>query len=189
MANSKPKYISHVLCRTRQLDTMIGWYETVLQAKVYYRNELLAFLSFDDEHHRIALAQSDIAVERPAQAVGVEHICFGFEDFAGLVQTYERLKQEEILPERPVNHGMTTSLYYRDPDGNRIELTVDNFLTKAEGVAVITGKDMEYLGRPPFGFSFDPDELVRLYRSGASHAQLARIGMPEGAVIAPHVSD
>ena len=46
---------------------------------------------------------------------------------------------------------------------------------------------MAYLGRPPVGFSFDPDELVRLYHSGASHAQLARIGMPEEMVIAPHV--
>lgn len=192
MANSKsskPTYISHVLYRTRQIDTMIRWYETVLQAKVHYRNELLAFLSFDDEHHRIALAQSDTAVERPAQAIGFEHVCFGFLDFGGLVQTYERLKQEGIVPERPVNHGMTTSLYYRDPDGNRVELTVDNFPTKAEGVAVISGKDMEYLGRPPFGFAFDPDELARLYHSGAPPEQLARIGMPEGTVFAPHVPD
>jgi catechol-2,3-dioxygenase len=27
---------------------------------------------------------------------------------------------------RPFNHGLTTSLYYRDPDGNKVELQVDN---------------------------------------------------------------
>ncbi|MBI3247433.1 MAG: VOC family protein [Deltaproteobacteria bacterium] len=184
---SKPAYISHVLYRTRQMDAMVRWYEAVLQAKVSYRNDMVAFLSFDDEHHRLALAQTEAAVERPPAQAG--HVCFGFADFGGLVQTYERLKQEEgILPERPVNHGMTTSLYYRDPDGNGVELAVDNFPTKAEGMAVISGKDMEYLGRPPFGFAFDPDDLVRLYHTGASHGELARIGMPKDVVLSAGAS-
>jgi len=32
-----------------------------------------------------------------------------------------------------VNHRPTTSMYYRDPDGNRVELQIDNFPTAKEG--------------------------------------------------------
>ena len=35
------------------------------------------------------------------------------------------------------------------------------------------------IGRPPFGYTFDPDELARLYHQGASGEELARIGIPD----------
>jgi hypothetical protein len=40
-----------------------------------------------------------------------------------------------IRPFYSINHGPTTSLYYTDPDGNRVELLVDNFATAGEGQA------------------------------------------------------
>ena len=44
-----------------------------------------------------------------------------------LVATYERLKGLGIEPYWTIDHGPTTSLYYRDPDGNQVELQIDNF--------------------------------------------------------------
>src|SRR3546814_17462514 len=41
--------------------------------------------------------------------------------------TYERLRDKGIRPVFPINHGPTTSMYYADPDGNQIELQVDNY--------------------------------------------------------------
>ena len=43
---------------------------------------------------------------------------------------YLRLKKQGIVPHTCMNHGFTTSLYYLDPDGNEVEIQVDNFKTK-----------------------------------------------------------
>ena len=40
-----------------------------------------------------------------------------------------RLKGEGIEPYWCLNHGPTTSMYYKDPDGNKVELQIDNFDT------------------------------------------------------------
>ena len=52
-----------------------------------------------------------------------------FADSATCLYTYARLKGDGIEPYWCINHGPTTSLYYKDPDGNQIELQVDNFPT------------------------------------------------------------
>jgi hypothetical protein len=49
-----------------------------------------------------------------------------------LLSTYRRLKAAGKLPHWPISHGVTTSMYYRDPDNNRVELQIDNFATSAE---------------------------------------------------------
>lgn len=38
-------------------------------------------------------------------------------------------------------------------------------------------QEMAEIGRPPFGYTFDPDELARLYHQGVPAETLARIGM------------
>ena len=38
---------------------------------------------------------------------------------------------------------------------------------------------MAEIGRPPFGYTFDPDELARLYHQDVPEETLARIGLPE----------
>ena len=78
----------------------------------------------------------------------------------------------------PLNHRFTTSLYYHDPDGNQVELSVDNFPTKEECSAFVRSEQMAEIGRPPFGYTFDPDELARLYHQGVPEDTLARIGLP-----------
>ena len=44
-----------------------------------------------------------------------------------LLDTYQRLKSDGIVPHGCLDHGMTTSFYYVDPDGNSVELQCDNF--------------------------------------------------------------
>ncbi len=176
----RPAYISHYGIRARRYREMIRWYKTVFSARVQHENEFLAFMTFDDEHHRLVIFEDDATVDKPATAAGVDHVGYGLASFGDLVLTYERLKAEGITPFLPLNHRFTTSLYYRDPDGNEVELSVDNFPTKGECDAFVRSERMEEIGRPPFGYAFDPDELARLYHQGVPHEALARIGVPDG---------
>jgi catechol-2,3-dioxygenase len=180
MGGTKSPYISHYGIRARRLGEMIRWYKRVFRAKVQHENEFLAFMTFDEEHHRLVIFEDPETVERPATAAGVDHVGYGVASFGDLVETYERLKAEGVTPFAQLNHRFTTSLYYRDPDGNEVEFSVDNFPTKEECGAFVRGEEMAEIGRPPFGYDFDPDELARLYHDGAPAETLARLGMPEG---------
>jgi catechol-2,3-dioxygenase len=177
--NSKPAYISHYGLRTRRRKEMIQWYQTVFGAKIQHENDFLAFMTFDEEHHRLVIWEDPDTVDKPETAAGIDHVGYGLPSFGDLVAAYERLKAQDIIPFLPLNHKFTTSLYYHDPDGNEVELSVDNFTTKDECNHFIQSDDMMEIGRPPFGYSFDPDELAKLYHDGASAEQLARIGMPQ----------
>jgi len=72
---------------------------------------------------------------------------------------------------RPINHGPTTSFYYRDPDGLRIELQVDNFATVGELKGYFQSDDF---AANPIGVPVDPEQLVRDYRAGVPLAELLR---------------
>jgi len=171
--------ISHYGIRAQRYKAMVQWYQTVFHAKIQHENEFLAFMTFDEEHHRLVIFEDPATVAKPENAAGVDHVAYGFASFGDLVSTYERLKAEGITPFLPLNHRFTTSLYYHDPDGNDVELSVDNFPTKRECDAFMRTDQMAEIGRPPFGHAFDPDELARLYHQGVPDETLARIGLPE----------
>ena len=57
---AKPVKFAHVVYMTRRYDEMIAWYRDVFEAEVVYENPALAFLTYDDEHHRFAFANLDL---------------------------------------------------------------------------------------------------------------------------------
>ena len=86
-----------------------------------------------------------------------------------LLGNYERLAARGIRPFRSINHGPTTSMYYVDPDGNRVELQIDNFATAEEGQAWMLSPAFD---RNPIGVEFEPDDLVRRFHAGVPVAEL-----------------
>jgi hypothetical protein len=68
-----------------------------------------------------------------------------------------------------INHGTTTSLYYTDPDGNKIELQIDNFDTVAEGTKFM---ESESFAKNPIGMLFEPDELIRRRLAGETASEI-----------------
>jgi hypothetical protein len=64
-------------------------------------------------------------------------------------------------------------MYYRDPDGDRVELQIDNFETAEEGRAWMYSPASD---RNPTGVEYDPDELVKRFRSGVPVAGLVARG-------------
>jgi catechol-2,3-dioxygenase len=168
-----PIRFAHVVFRTGRFDEMQRWYETVLGAHVVHANPMLAFLTYDDEHHRIALLHAPGAPDRSPDAAGVEHLAYTYASLDDLVGTYERLKAAGIVPYWTINHGPTTSMYYRDPDGNQVELQVDNYPTVAELDAWFRSGAF---AKNPIGVEFDADELVRKVHAGMPHTELIRRG-------------
>jgi catechol-2,3-dioxygenase len=166
-----PIRFAHVVFRTARFDEMRRWYETVLGAHVVHANPMLAFLTYDDEHHRIALLHTPGAPDRSADAAGLEHVAYTYATLGDLVATYERLKAAGITPYWTINHGPTTSMYYRDPDGNQVELQVDNFPTVE---ALHAWFQSGAFARNPIGVTFDPEELAAKVHAGVPIDELVR---------------
>lgn len=70
-----PAKFAHFVLRTGQFDRMIAWYQTVLAARIVFRDEMLCFLSYDDEHHRLALINITGLPVRDPEAVGPRRLC------------------------------------------------------------------------------------------------------------------
>ena len=131
----KPRQLAHVVRRTSRFEELVRWYCTVLNAEVVHSDGMLAFLTYDEEHHRIAIADIPGLPDQPPMAAGTDHIAFTYGDLGDLLHTFRRLKAAGIEPFWCINHGPTTSLYYKDPDGSRVELQVDNLPTAERSTA------------------------------------------------------
>lgn len=169
----KPAYFAHFVLRVRNLEKSLAWYQTAVGMEVVHRNDAIAFLTFDQEHHRLALAQTPVQESAPPGAVGMDHVAYSFTELGDLLSHYVRLKNEGIKPVWTINHGPTTSMYYEDPDGSRVEFQVDNFETEAELKGWMSSDAFE---QNPIGVLFDPDKLVARYEQGDPIEELVKQG-------------
>jgi catechol-2,3-dioxygenase len=163
--------LSHLVLQTGQLAAMRDWYLAVLDAHVVYENAGLCFMTFDEEHHRLALVAlpAEVLHERTPTTSGLSHSAFTFGSMKDLVARYRALRKADIAPRAPVQHGITTSLYYRDPDGNAVELQIDNFASADEATRYMHGA--EFLENP-VGLTFDAQGLADAFDAGVPVAEL-----------------
>ena len=169
-----PAKFVHVVYRTRRYEQMLAWYQTVFGAKVQYGNPALAFLTYDDEHHRFAIVNLDVLKPGGSESgrrgsVGVDHVAYNYGSLHDLFETYARLKALGIAPYWCVHHGITVSMYYADPDGNQMEFQVDCFATGDEAQAFMQGPRWD---ANPIGVEYDPDELLAKLRAGVPESDL-----------------
>lgn len=168
-----PARFAHVVFRTARYDEMVSWYRTVLNARVVFQNDRLTFLTYDDEHHRVAVANVPELSDPPKGTTGVDHVAYTFATMGELLHTYVRLRDQGVKPVWCVNHGPTTSLYYRDPDGTRVELQIDNF---PDAEALHAWFRSGAFAENPIGVSFDPEKLLARYENGDAVEELVRQG-------------
>jgi catechol 2,3-dioxygenase-like lactoylglutathione lyase family enzyme len=172
-----PAFMAHFVIRTSRFSEVLAWYKHFFQAEVVYQGQLGAFLAYDDEHHRIAIANIAGLKEQTDETAGIDHVAFSLECLEDLMHTFERLKGVGIKPVWCINHGPTTSMYFKDPDGTRVELQVDNFPTKDQTKAVFGS---ESFARNPVGVEFDPELLLKKHRFGVPAGELLKQGSAAG---------
>ncbi len=177
-----PIKFAHIVFKTSRYDEMVKWYRTVLEAEVMSASPMATFLTYDDEHHRIAIANMPGLADAPHQSAGMEHCAFTYETLDDLFATFERLSALDIHPYWCINHGPTLSMYYRDPDSNQVELQIDIFDSNEAVNAWFAESDFD---SNPIGVKFDPADLIQRYRAGEDRTTLlARPRIDPGQVMA-----
>ncbi|MFC1695342.1 VOC family protein [Pseudomonadota bacterium] len=164
----RPRKFAHVVYRTRRFEEMLDWYQFVFGARVQYQNPALAFLTYDDEHHRFALVDLDVLQPDASDSagrglIGVDHVAYTYASLEDLFEIYEQLKTKDIKPYWCVHHGMTVSMYYADPDGNQMEFQVDAFDSSEEASEFMRGP---VNAENPVGVEYDPEDWLAQMRAG-----------------------
>ena len=153
---------------------------------LYTRVDELTFLAFDEEHHRVAIANT-LPVFRnlsfiPKQLmklknwlnasfpsiVGLDHISYKLNPIDKWFDFYFSAKKKGLLPYWTINHGWITGMYYKDPDGNLVEIFFEHFRSVEEFKKNIAPDFSD----EPVGTNMDVEVLYKLFKEGASFEEL-----------------
>ncbi len=122
--------LGHVVFYVRDLQQSLQFYQDILQLELRGRifNDRAAVLTGGRSHHELLLIESD-ADEGPltGQRIGLYHVGWKIgDDLAELKAMYHRIQDFGYRIDGKSDHGISKSLYLRDPDGNEVELFVDD---------------------------------------------------------------
>jgi len=164
--------LQHCGLTTGNLDAMLEWYEKVLGITVNKRAvapagtpfKTVAFASNDEVNHRLSFfetpgLQTDGDRDHHAR---VQHIAFEYDTLDDLLGTYVRLKKLGIPLLWAADQFIQTAIYYADPDGNIIELNVNNFTSDW----TVT-EQLKHLPAQ-LHLNVDPEKMIAARKAGAS---------------------
>ena len=115
---------THLGFQVTDLEGMIAFYSRVIGLVLtdrgpYYRGGEIAFMSRNPrEHHQVVLA-SGRSADTPTI---INQLSFTVDSLEDLREFYAIVVAEGVKGLAPRNHGNAWSIYFEDPEGNRIEL-------------------------------------------------------------------
>lgn len=120
--------VGHVHLKVSDLERSAAFYQDVLGLQVTQRYGAQAiFLSADGYHHHVGLNTWESRGGRPPAAgtTGLYHVAFLYPTQAELARAIRRAARRGVTLEGAADHGVSLAVYFRDPDGNGIELYWD----------------------------------------------------------------
>jgi len=161
-----PARLHHVNLKAYRFEEMRDFYTALIGIHPNAEFGTFGWYTFDTANHRLALMHQPNFTQRVEASAGMHHMAFEYDSLDDLMRTYLRLKKIGVLPAACLDHGMTTSFYYRDPDGNYVEMQVDNFgLDPAVSTAFM--HTPAFLANP-IGVPINPESYVAAWQQGAS---------------------
>lgn len=177
--------ISETILKTGRLDVMKPWYIKMLGVEPFFEHSpaskggpgdyggqtrasdlKMCFFRLSLDHpyvQTIGLFEEPGTTDQvPKTSPGLHHMQLMVDSHATLAAKYEELKSMGMTPHRSSDHGPMTSFYYRDPDGNNVEITSQN-QSSLQGM-------IDFMSSPEFaanpsGEEIDPENWVAKHSS------------------------
>jgi catechol 2,3-dioxygenase-like lactoylglutathione lyase family enzyme len=174
--------LSEVVLRTTDYDRLCDFYSLVLDQPRSVEMtpprsddpdepSRICFFNFYYDHpytQRIAVFEcGDIGPGKSSR--GLHHFQLRVPSVEALLGLYSTLGTAGFQPVESSNHGPGTSIYYLDPDGNRVELSSLNFSSQQEM--------RDFMATPEFksnpnGFPLDPEKLIEGRKAGRDLSEM-----------------
>src|SRR5713226_3665078 len=164
----RPKYLGHVNIYVRNVERSHKWYEDVLGLHTYdYIPGRAAFMSADQEQsHEVALMQvGDDALLQQKRQVGLNHMAWMMHSLDDLKDAYQRIKELNVPIEHVSDHGISIGIYFRDPDGNGLEVSYELPRSQWPRQERLFAEDLVALGH--FPGPWDEDRAAHKARSSS----------------------
>jgi catechol-2,3-dioxygenase len=171
--------IGEVVLRTARFNEMRAWYRSMLAVEPFYEHvpleraategpavehwaseRRLCFfrLTLDHPYQQVIGIFDVPEAQRPAGVghAGLHHFQLGDASPEVLTLRHARLKRLGIAPFRAVDHGPSTSLYYRDPDANVVEIAAPNHVRVEDFLDALRSPTFQ---KNPSGLPVDPETM------------------------------
>lgn len=131
--------LGHIVLKVRDAAKSRDFYTRTLGLKVAHEDldRRAVFLSFGEAHHDLALFQLASGAAPDAAQPGLHHMAWQLGSVEELQAAYRELKALGVPIESTVEHNVTRSIYFPDPDGNRVELYCDMVANGFEAMRTI----------------------------------------------------
>ena len=139
--------LGHVVIKVRDIERAEAFYNGVLGLPIVARSErgpIMTFFSLGNHHDFAVLGLGDDAEAAPRKAAGLAHVAFKIGESLDDLREAKSHLDDAGIECAPVDHEVTKSLYFADPDGNQVELYVDaSDVWKQEPQRVAQGTKLE----------------------------------------------
>jgi catechol 2,3-dioxygenase len=146
---AKIKKVGHVVLGVRDPQKAITFYTEVLGMElVKFLDEMqMAFFSFGERDHDIAVIK--VPDDQPVGSAGLAHTALEVEGGqAQLKELHDRLERHGVRVEFTADHVLTKSVYFFDPDGNRLEIFAQEMPAPAAKQYLHDARDAADVMRP-----------------------------------------
>ena len=154
MAERYQARLGHVGLYVIDMAKMTEFYTEVLGfvvTDVDTKSGVLTFLSRNPaDHHQVVL----VAGRKPGTTDMVNQVSFNVGSVEAVQRLYHRIVESEASDVSPVTHGIAISLYFRDPEGNRLEMFADTdwYITQPCRIAIDLNRLADDLRRDVFEY-------------------------------------
>lgn len=93
-----PSQMAHLVYQCRTRDETVESHLQLFQAHIVFKDDVLTFITYDNEHHRLAFFNMPHLTPRDCQTADVHHVAYSFSSIGDFLTTYLRLKAAGILP-------------------------------------------------------------------------------------------
>jgi catechol 2,3-dioxygenase len=131
--------LGHIVLRVRDAQKSKDFYMKTIGLKLAHEDLArgTVFLSFGEQHHDLALFQPATEPAADSSHAGLHHTAWQVGSFEELQAAYRALLAMGVAVESTVEHNVTRSVYFPDPDGNRVELYCDMVENGFESMQVL----------------------------------------------------
>lgn len=124
----KIKALGHVVLRVTDRERAERFYGGVLGLPLCARLDeggKMAFFTLGNHHDFAVMEVTGDGSSRSESAVGLDHVAFNIGTTLDELREAKMKLEAAGIATTPIDHEVTKSLYFKDPDGNGVEVYVD----------------------------------------------------------------